>query len=176
MQVEQQDNSIQCYTCGSTIMSEYHSEKCNTVKMYQILEEKLNDNFKPMMTYGLGGCHAFIMINKNTKHLIFIHHPFFEMIKIIFNMYYNLSDNFIIILKTPGTWFKEENDKNWKMKSENESIQRQFLERHNVTVNFVPYSLIETSKNIFNSTFYCDYKNKKFEYSDSQGIINYIDL
>jgi hypothetical protein len=176
MQVEQQDNSIQCNTCGSTVMSKYHSEKCNTVKMYQILEETLNDNFKPMMTYGLGGCHAFIMINKNTKHLIFIHHPFFEMIKIIFNMYYNLSDNFIIILKTPGTWVKEEGDKYWKMKSENESIQRQFLERHNVTVNFVPYSLNQTSGDIFNSTFYCDYKNKKFEYTDSQGSINYVDL
>jgi len=176
MQVEQQDNSIQCNTCGSTVMSEYHEEKCNTVKMYQILEETLNDNFKPMMTYGLGGCHAFIMINKNTKHLIFIHHPFFEMIKIIFNMYYNLSDNFTIIFKTPGTWVKEEDDKHWKMKSENESIQREFLERHNVTVNFVPYSLSQSREDIFNSTLYCNYKNKKFEYTDSQGSINYFDL
>jgi len=176
MQVEQQDNSIQCNTCGSTIKSEYHLEKYNTVKIYQIFEEILTDNFKPMMTYGLCGCHAFIMINKNTKDLIFIHHPFFEMIKIIFNMYYNQSDNFVTILKTPGAWVKEEDDKHWKMKSENESIQRQFLERHNVTVNFVPYSLNQTSEDIFNSTFYCNYKNKKFEYKDSQGSINYVDL
>ena len=82
----ERDKSIECYTCGSTIISKNHSDNCETVQMYQILEETLSDNFKPMMTYGLGGCHAFIMINKNTKHLIFIHHPFFEMIKIIFNI------------------------------------------------------------------------------------------
>jgi hypothetical protein len=164
-----------CNSCGSTIISKHHAENCNTIKMYQILEETLTDNFKPMMTYGLGGCHAFIMINKNTKHMIFIHHPFFEMIKIIYNMNYNPTDNFVVILKTPGTYVKE-SDKNWKMKSENESNQRQFLERYNVTVNFVPYNLSHVSCDIFNSTFYCNYKNKKFEYIDSYGTINYVDL
>jgi hypothetical protein len=177
MQVEQQnDNSIECNTCGSTIMSNYHKENCNTVSMYQILEEPLNDNFKPMMTYGLGGCHAFIMINKNTKQLIFIHHPFFETIKIIFNMNYNVSDKFVIILKTPGIYVKEEDDKYWKMKSENEFKQKQFLERSNVEVNIVPYNLSQLSGDIFNSTLYCNYKNKQFEYTDSQGIVNYINL
>jgi hypothetical protein len=177
MQMEhERDKSIECYTCGSTIISKNHSDNCETVQMYQILEETLSDNFKPMMTYGLGGCHAFIMINKNTKHLIFIHHPFFEMIKIIFNMYYNITDNFVVILKTPGTYVKEEDDKYWKMKSENEFDQNKFLGRSNVEVNIVPYSLSQSSGDIFNSTLYCNYKNKKFEYTDSQGNINYINL
>lgn len=177
MQVEQQkDNSIQCNTCGSTIMSEYHKENCITVSMYQIYEEKLNDNFKPMMTYGLGGCHAFIMINKNTKDFIFIHHPFFEMIKIIFNMNYNCTHNFVIVLKTPGTYVKEESDKYWKMKSEKDYDQRKFLERSNVELNIIPYSLNQTNNDIYNSTIYCNYKNNRFEYTDSQGITNYINL
>ena len=171
---QETDKSIHCYTCGSTIMSKYHSENCNTVSMYQILEEPLNDNFKPIMTYGLGGCHAFIMINKNTKHLIFIHHPFFEMIKIIFNMNYNVTDNFIVILKTPGTYVKE--DKYWELKSENEIKQRKFLERSNAEVNIVPYNLNQSEGDIFNSTLYCNYKDKQFEYTDSQGSINYISL
>ncbi len=173
---QETDKSIHCYTCGSTIMSKCHSENCDTVKMYQILEETLTDNFKPMMTYGLGGCHAFIMINKNTKHLIFIHHPFFEMIKIIFNMNYNVTDNFIVILKTPGIFVKDEGDKYWKIKSQDEFNQRKFLERSNVQINIVPYNLHQSEGDIFNSTLYCNYKNKKFEYTDSQGNINYVNL
>jgi hypothetical protein len=157
-------------------MSKNHSDNCDTVQMYQILEETLTDNFKPMMTYGLGGCHAFIMINKNTKHLIFIHHPFFEMIKIIFKMNYNVTDNFVVILKTPGTYVKEEGDKYWKMKSQDEFNQRKFLERSNVQINIVPYNLKESEGDIFNSTLYCRYKDKQFEYTDSNGTINYINL
>lgn len=165
-----------CNSCGSTIISKHHKENCNTVLMYQIHEETLNKNFKPIMTYGLGGCHAFIMINKNTNHFIFIHHPFFETIKIIFNMNYNVSDNFVIILKTPGTYIKEETEKYWKMKSENEFKQRKFLEKSNVELNIVPYNLSQIEGDVYNSTFYCNYNNNKIEYKDSQGISNYINL
>lgn len=165
-----------CNSCGSTIMSKHHKENCNTVLMYQIHEETLNENFKPIMTYGLGGCHAFIMINKNTNHFIFIHHPFFEMIKIIYNMNYNPTDNFVIILKTPGSYIKEEKEKYWKMKSNDDFNQRKFLERSNVEVYIVPYNLNQTEGNVFNSTFYCNYNNKNIEYKDSQGISNYINL
>ena len=170
------DSSMICNSCGSTVMSKQHKENCNTVLMYQIYEETLNKNFKPMMTYGLGGCHAFIMINKNTNHFIFIHHPFFEMIKIIFNMNYNVSDNFVIILKTPGTYIKEETEQYWKMKSENEFKQRKFLEKSNVELNIVPYNLSQIEGDVYNSTFYCNYNNNKIEYKDSQGISNYINL
>lgn len=165
-----------CNSCGSTIISKHHKENCNTVLMYQIHEETLNKNFKPIMTYGLGGCHAFIMINKNTNHFIFIHHPFFETIKIIFNMNYNVSDNFVIILKTPGTYIKEETEKYWKMKSNNDFKQRKFLEKSNVELNIVPYNLSQIEGDVYNSTLYCNYNNNKIEYKDSQGISNYINL
>ena len=165
-----------CNSCGSTIISKHHKENCNTVLMYQIHEETLNKNFKPIMTYGLGGCHAFIMINKNTNHFIFIHHPFFETIKIIFNMNYNVSDNFVIILKTPGTYIKEKTEKYWKMKSENDFKQRKFLEKSNVELNIVPYNLSQIEGDVYNSTLYCNYNNNKIEYKDSQGISNYINL
>ena len=91
-------------------------------------------------------------------------------------MNYNVTDNFIVILKTPGIYVKEEDDKYWKMKSTDEFNQRKFLERSNVELNIVPYNLNQSDGNIFNSTLYCNYKNKKFEYTNSQGILNYIDL
>ena len=165
-----------CNSCGSTIISKHHKENCNTVLMYQIHEETLNKNFKPIMTYGLGGCHAFIMINKNTNHFIFIHHPFFETIKIIFNMNYNVSDNFVIILKTPGTYIKEETEKYWKLKSTNELKQKCDFEKQNVKLNIVPYNLNQSIRDDHNSTLYCRYKDNIFSYTDSLGVFNDINL
>jgi hypothetical protein len=171
-----QDNSMICKACYSTILSKTHADKCNTISMYQIKESVLDDNFKPMMTYGLCGCTAFIMINKNNKKIIFAHHPDYKMIKLFFINNYNCSDEFIVILKTPGSYVKEIVENLWKLKSINEQIEKTDFNKPNVKLNIVPYNLSHMIGNIYNSELYCKYLNNKFIYTDSIGVNNYIDL
>ena len=64
--LESYDNSMICQSCYSTVLSKTHANCCNTIEMYQMKKSIIDDNFTPMMTYGLGGCTALIMINKNT--------------------------------------------------------------------------------------------------------------
>jgi hypothetical protein len=171
-----QDNSMICASCYSTILSKTHADKCNTISMYQIKESVLDDNFKPMMTYGLGGCIAIIMINKNNKKIIFAHHPDYQMIKQFFINNYNCSDEFIVILKTAGSYEKEPVENLWKLKSINESNEQTDFNKPNVKLNIVPYNLNHMIGDVHNSSLYCKYLNSKFMYTDSIGVNNYIDL
>ncbi len=170
------DKSMVCEACCSTILSNKHADKCCTINMYQIKESILDNNFKPMMTYGLGSCTAFIMINKNTKKIIFAHHPDYQIIKLFFNINYNSSDNFICILKVPGSYVKEIGEDFWKLKSINESVQKKDFSKPNVEQNIVPYCLSNQFNDRYNSTLYCKYSNNKFTYTDSNGRYNHIDL
>jgi hypothetical protein len=56
-----------CYNCKDSIISNQHYKSCNTVNMDSVktltFEELKN---KPLMTYGLGGCTAFIIVNEFT--------------------------------------------------------------------------------------------------------------
>ena len=175
--LELYDNSMICQSCYSTVLSEKHANCCNTIGMYQMKKSIIDDNFIPMMTYGLGGCTAFIMINKNTREIMFAHHPDYKMIMVLFNNNYNSSDDFVLILKTPGSYVKEIGDEYWKLKSMTETIQRIDFNKPNVELNIVPYSLNDVYRgNDYNSTLYCKYVNKEFSYTDSNGNYNCVNL
>lgn len=73
---------LSCQLCFDTILSKKHADCCYMINMYEIRKYKLDKNFKPMMTYGLCGCIAIIMINKNNYQIIFAHHPDYQMIKL----------------------------------------------------------------------------------------------
>ena len=160
-----------CNHCYFTIISKEHKEKCITINMFQINEYIIDQHTKNMMTYGLGGCTAIIMVffskdtNKPYK-IIFGHHPDINIILLWYKSYYNLNFNIVTIIKHPGTFKKTseyfslviDNEQYWK-NNMNESNNKLILEAYT--------SIIQMDCNS-NSSLYLQI-HPKIKYSDIYG-------
>ena len=76
--------AMTCFNCGSSILSKFHNIRCETVIMNQEKIQMFSNKdtiypykFKNMMTYGLCGCYAALLVGKNDSKYYFaymIHH------------------------------------------------------------------------------------------------------
>ena len=157
-----------CYKCANPITSQYHRSSCNTVFMFGFKKTNYsNPDFKPMMTYGLGGCTALVMINRTTNEIFFGHHPDFDQTIVWFNDNYNQSNQFDVIVKSPGEWVKT-NDQ-WKMVSKSQQQIISTFTKPNINLILEPYSLNQSHDNDFESTLYVFKQSNNIVYTDNYG-------
>ena len=96
-----------CANCYKNILSPKHKKECLSVNMYQLKTQNMPIK-KKMMTYGLAGCTAIIIIDKEYNRIFMGHHPNkSEVLKWLLQNYYpNENYNYTIIIKLPGEYIK----------------------------------------------------------------------
>ena len=167
-----------CQLCNHTITSQEHHTTCNTIMMCDIKESIVSSEFKPMMTFGLGGCTVLLMVffTKDTNsvcNIVFGHHYSKNTILEWFTNYYKEEYNIIIIIKTPGEY--ENKNGKWYMVAKEPEYWHSNIKKDNLKIIIEPYNLSQTyhGNNVFNSTLY--FKTQpKLQYSDCNG--RYIDI
>ena len=96
--------AIICNHCFSTIISDKHKNECNTINMYEVIECIIKPDSKNMMTFGLGGCTAIIMVffTKDTNipyKIIFGHHPIKNnVLLLLFSLILLFNSNILFLL------------------------------------------------------------------------------
>jgi len=168
-----------CDHCKAEIISQIHRDRCNTVSMYGIKQSIISAEFKPMMTYGLDGCTAILMVffRKGTNECykaVLGHHPIKENIIVWYNRYYTDEYNIVTIIKTPIKYEKE--GERWITKVSNQEYWVSNIKKINCRLILEPYSTkgIEgESPNLFRSSLYFK-MNPGPKYSDLNG--TYIDI
>jgi len=157
-----------CYKCNFSIMSPEHNHLCNTVIMYGLIKSNyLSKDFKPIMTYGLCGCTAIIVINPVSGEIIFGHHPILSQVFNWFNIHCKENANYIIIIKSPGDWIKI-NDQ-WILVSNNKQELETKFSESNYKLIIEPYSCMKIISDNFQSTLYLFKENDNLFYN-SDGI------
>lgn len=167
-------NILECQSCYHSVISQTHAHKCNTCSMYEIKEFYISPEFKPMMTFGLGGCTALLMVffTKDTNiiyKVVLGHHPIKENILTWFNKYYTQDYNIVIIIKTPGE-YKKENEK-WILVPKNKEYWELYIQKDNCKLILESYNLAMSTD--FNNSLYFKINNGP-KYSDIYG--KYIDI
>ena len=170
-----------CLNCSYPITSEIHSEKCITVRMWGFKTQEVNEEFKPMMTYGLGGCTAGLVAIKDDVFLniLLVHDPSEDIVKQRIQAYlgkYNDTEyESFVIIRTP-----EENIKNDEGKyiivPKNNTYWETFLTNSDIirikcTYCIEPYSL--TSRyggfSSYHTTLHCKIEGDELQYSTIYG-------
>ncbi len=171
------NNILSCQSCKCFVTSPEHFQKCTNVTMYEIRESIVTPNFKPMMTYGLGGCTVLLMVffDKYTKHpfkIVLGHHPDKECILQWFNKLYTDYFDVVTIIKTPETF--EKKDEKWITKISNEEFWNDNIGSRCKLI-LEPYSLFRRFDDItcFESSLYFKMDSIP-KYSNNYG--NYINI
>jgi len=174
----QYGGTLICQACFHLVTSPEHRDRCNTSSMYQVREFIISPEFKPMMTYGLGGCTALLMVyfTKDTNmvyKVVLGHHPIKENILLWFTEYYTQDYNIVTIIKTPGEYIKE--GEKWIMKGNNQEYWVSNITKDNCKLILEPYDLMQMSddETKFNSSLYFKMQSGP-KYSDNYG--RYIDI
>ena len=166
-----------CANCGNSILSPKHKNDCLSINMYQLKEQNMPIK-KKMMTYGLCGCTAIIIIDKKYNRILMGHHPEKnEILKWFLQNYYTSHEyNYIVILKLPGEYIKNDLGKFDFVGRDEKFWKTIFPKNPNLKVIYEPYDLCKTisinSKNYFsyNSSLYFRQTDKdSFEYTDKYG-------
>jgi hypothetical protein len=166
-------NPLTCQTCYHFVTSEKHYNSCTDVSMYHITESIISTNFKPAMTYGLGGCTVLLMVffTKDNTPIKYVlgHHPIKENILTWFQQYYTDEYNIVTIIKTPEEYQKI-NDK-WITKTANEDYWNYHIKKINCHLILEPYSLTTkfNDKTKFNSSLYFIMDKMIPKYNDCYG-------
>jgi hypothetical protein len=156
-----------CYNCKSEITSKHHYNKCDTICMFGCKSSNYSKpDFKPMMTFGLNGCSALVMINQTTNQIFFGHHPELSQIISWFNLNYNQSDQFIIIVKSPGDWVKT--NEQYIMVSNSEQKIKNVFTKPNVNLILEPYDTF-VCRNQYESLLYLFKKSDNIVYTNNYG-------
>ena len=163
-----------CDHCKAEIISQIHRDRCDTVSMHEIKESIISVEFKPMMTYGLGGCTAILMVffRKGTNEcykVVLGHDPIKENIIKWYNRYYTDIYNIVTIIKTPLKYEKE--GEKWIEKVSNQEYWVSNIRKINCRLILEPYSI--EGKSPFRSSLYFK-MNPGPKYSDLNG--TYIDI
>lgn len=176
-----------CLLCKYDITSIEHRNKCttvnmNTIKYVDLCKESIP---KSLMTYGLCGCSAILIIKyqKNTNksiNIAFAHLVFTETIVDFINAnLVNTNDyDYYVIVKTPGEY--ELINGKYKFNTKNkllwDNILRKRDEYHNVNYEFINYNInTSLSEDMSYRKLYCDIryddeKNYCIYYTDNYGI------
>ena len=173
-----ENNVLTCQLCFNKITSSKHRENCNICNMFEVKESIITDDFTPMMTYGLGGCTALLMVffTKDTNEaykVVFGHNPFKEKILEWFERYYISDYNIVTIIKTPVEYQKKEDKCIGVPKNQEYWITT--ITKDNCKLILESYSLMRCffDTTYFNSSLYFKI-NHGPKYSDSFG--RFIDI
>ena len=174
----QYGGTLECQACYHLVTSPEHRDRCSTSSMYEVKESIISSEFKPMMTYGLGGCTALLMVffTKDTNivyKVVLGHHPIKENILSWFNKYYTPNYNIVTIIKTPEEYQKE-GDK-WITVTKNQEYWISNITKDNCKLILEPYTLLHQSndKKKFASSLYFNMQPGP-KYSNNYG--RYIDI
>jgi hypothetical protein len=172
-------NILSCQSCQCFVTSPEHFKKCTNVTMYELEESIVTPDFKPMMTYGLGGCTVLLMVffdkyNKQPFKVVLGHHPDKDYILQWFNKIYTDYFDVVTIIKTPETF--EKKDEKWITKISNEKFWNDNI-RTRCKLILEPYSLYRSfdDKTCFESSLYFRMDSMP-QYSNNNGdyiTINY---
>jgi hypothetical protein len=150
---------LMCQACYRLITSPEHGDRCSTSMMWEVKESIISPKFKPMMTYGLGGCTVLLMVffTKDTNivyKVVLGHHPIKEDILSWFTEYYTEDYNIVTIIKTPGDHQKD--GEKWNMVAINQEYWISNITKDNCKLILEPYSLNQQTddKTCFNSSLY----------------------
>lgn len=159
------------------INSPSFKEKHHIVMMNQICEFKLKDfENKQVMTFGLGGCTAFIVVSNQTKNVLFGHVDAMKssqdrMISNIRSFLYKYPDS-KIIMKLPTHYVKDSSDK-WIEETVNKTLyENMFSDK----ITIISYSTNIDTFNQYKSKLFLKFNSEKksFQYSDNYGY--YLDI
>jgi hypothetical protein len=125
-------------------------------------------DFKPMMTFGLRGCTAILMVffTKDTDtvyKVVLGHHPNTTDILAWFNSNYTEDYNIITIVKTPEEYVRD--GERWAIIGKNQDYWMSTIVKDNCKLIIEPYSM---SHDEYNSTLYFRMKPDP-EYTDKYG-------
>jgi hypothetical protein len=169
---------LKCQSCYNPITSTEHEKKCSTCLMFGYKVYEIPEIFKPIMTYGLGGCTVLLMVffDKNTNKVIkvvFCHDPVKETILEYFDKYYTSDYNIVTIIKTPGEFHKD--GKKWIQLVINQKYWASVIPKYNCKLILEPYNLCIDlcDKTKFKSSLYFKMQPGP-QYSDNSG--KYIDI
>ena len=174
----QSGGTLTCQACRYLLTSLEHENRCSTSSMYEVKESIISPEFKPMMTYGLSGCTALLMIffTKDTNivyKVVLGHHPKKEDILSWFIKYYRPDYNIVTIIKTSGEYQKE-GDK-WITVANNKDYWISNITKDNCKLILEQYELLvrldDNTK--FNSSLYFKMQPGP-KYSNNYGV--YIDI
>ena len=166
--------AIICNHCFSTIISDKHKNECNTINMYEVIECIIKPDSKNMMTFGLGGCTAIIMVffTKDTNipyKIIFGHHPIKNNVLLWYKKYYDSTYNIVTYIKSPGNYKKT--GEYFTMVMYNENYWKDNMNESNNKLILEPYAeIIKTSfcSKDYNSTLYLKI-HPEIKYIDCNG-------
>lgn len=159
-----------CQLCYYKITSDEHYKRCINISMYDIYTSLITPEIKSMMTYGLDGCTAILMIffTKDTNisyYVIFGHHPNERNIIEWFNTYYIKDYNIVTIIKTAGYYCYKNGILTIKPYNENYWISN--IIKNNCKLILESYSLNDILK--FKTSLYFKIILEQPYYSDNYG-------
>lgn len=165
-----------CMNCCKTINSKYHYDNCMTVNMFETQDEILDDNFKNMMTYGLGGCTAgFVVYKENDTIRVWMsHHPDSMIFKLsLFKLLLKNKDNIIrVVVRGNGSYVKNQHNEYFHDEMDDNDKYMEMLEMFSCAYSLEPYFPLNHE-----STFICvKYKDGNLFYTDTLGNFEKISL
>lgn len=166
---------MNCYVCHKKVTSDLHQQQCIDTQMWCNDEQifKSEQTFKPMMTYGLGGCTAGLMVvkEKELQKVMMIHDPNKDKVFKYLNkkIRQNYKKEIHIVIRTPGNYVKQK--PYFTLKSKDHDYWMGFnQENQGVKIKIEPYDLaIRSGCRNYDRELYFVRKNNKNMYSDQLG-------
>ena len=171
---------LYCFHCGHKITSTEHADCCTTVDMCEFIEKSETTidelEHKPMMTHGLNGCTAVIIVvykNNEPIKIVFGHDPDRISVskKILETIKEHITCKFKILVKCPGEYRQKDNgyyDLFPKIAQERDMLDG----IENIVIKYEPYCLM--TDEYTNRELYLKLVDKKLMYTDNYS--NYITL
>ena len=168
-----------CDNCLNPINNKEHYDKCSPIMMWESRVQLVDNNFKQMMTFGLGACTSIVMVffdkNKNIPVKIFFgRHPSKNTIINWYEKNYTTKYNIVTIIKSSGEYIKREEGEYFKLEINKSEFWEQKLIKSNCKLILEPYAKSYSNDNKFNSSLYIK-KGDNFDinhellYTDNYG-------
>ena len=114
-----------CEACGDTVIGDTHRERCHTVMMHGIRTFFLDKDAKPLMTFGLGGCTALLMVffraDEDAPYKAVLGHtPIEAQVLEWIRRHSNAYDRIATVIRTPGAYVRA--TPYWELRPENEAL------------------------------------------------------
>ena len=167
-----------CSICSRGILSKIHKDRCDTIIMWQDREQIIEPGkaFKPMMTFGLGGCTAALIAikeNKNFIRVMLIHDPSKEKVaKYVIqklNRYRDQKYSSYIIIRGPGEYKKI--GTKWYMTSKDNDYWKDKLNIYdNITFCIEGYNLnVSVTNDDADTKLHCKLVENELQYTNTKG-------
>lgn len=172
----QHNEGTLCSICSRGILSEVHKNGCDTILMWEDKEQIIEPGkaFKPMMTFGLGGCTAALIAIKEKENFIrvmLIHDPSKEKVAIYviqkLNLYRDRKYSSYIIIRGPGKYQKIEK-KFYMISKDNDYWKGKLNIYDNIRFCIEGYNLTRMY-NSLDTTLHCKLIGNELQYTNTIG-------